>query len=414
MDDRKKYLLALWTGLFYAPRGKVAWIARWLVLFLLLLFVNRLGAEFKPVSAQEATPTPLVPSPIPVEPTAPPFAPTPIPFEPTPVVPVVAPLPSTPASVTVPASTLTVLGYGTAAAPADSVLVRLAIGGATLPAANAESVQQIVGALTNSGIAASDISTNDLAQGSLLPGQPAGEVRFTSNTPQNLNALLTTVQAALPGIAPGSLALSTVFQVNNCTALENQAVQAALTNAQTKASQMASLLGVQLGSIIAASEAINDDRVNATNPVNCLKLAAAAHSPATGALGLGNNAASAVELFVVLQVTYAVEGNATSSVIAPPTVFDPEQTTSLLVNGELPLLTVANGTAVVNVRSAPNTDSEVLGVVRAGEQYLITGRNVEGDWWQIDFNGLPGWVTNQLVTATNTTNVPIVEAGPAP
>ena len=117
---------------------------------------------------------------------------------------------------------------------------------------------------------------------------------------------------------------------------------------------------------------------------------------------------------MVLQVTYAVVGDATSGVIAPPTVFDPEQTTSLLVDGELPLLTVASGTAVVNVRSAPNTDSQVLGVVRAGEQYLVTGRNAEGDWWQIDFNGLPGWVTTQLVTATNTTNVPVVAAGPAP
>jgi uncharacterized protein YggE len=393
MNDRKKYTL---------------------LLCLVLLLASRPGADFRLVNAQEATPTPIVPTPVPVEPIATPFAPTPVPFVPTPVVPGGALLPPTPVSVTVPASTITVLGYGTAVAPADSVLVRLAIGGATLPTANAQSIQQIVGALTTSGIAASDILTNDLAQGSLLPGQPAGEVRFISNTPQNLNALLTTVQAALPGIAPGSLALSTVFQVNNCAALETQAVQAALTNAQNKASQMASLLGVQLGSMIAASEAINDDLVNATNPVNCLKLVAAARSPATGVFGLGNNSASAVELFVVLQVTYAVVGDATSGVIALPTVFDPAQTTGLLVDGELPLLTVANGTAVVNVRSAPNTDSEVLGVVRAGEQYLITGRNAVDDWWQIDFNGLPGWVTTQLVTATNTTNVPIVEAGPAP
>lgn len=412
MDERKKYSLALRAGVCSAAYAKLTLMSRWLLLFMALLFAIPLATDFNSVRAQEATPTPFVPAPIPSTPI--PVEPLATPFEPTPVVPGVAPLPPTPVGVTVPASTITVLGYGTAAAPADSVLVRLAIGGATLPAANAESIQQIVGALTNSGIPASDILTNDLAQGSLLPGQPAGEVRFTSNTPQNLNALLTTVQASLPGIVPGSLALSTVFQVNNCAALETQAVQAALTSAQDKAAQMASLLGVQLGSLIAASEAINDDLVNATNPVNCLKLAAAAHSPATGVLGLGNNAASAVELFVVLQVTYAVGGDATNGVIAPPTVFDPEQTTGLLVDGELPLLTVATGTAVVNVRSAPTTDSEVLGVVRAGEQYLITGRNVVGDWWQIDFNGLPGWVTTQLVTATNTTNVPVVEAGPAP
>jgi len=401
MDDRKRYLLLLRYGLLCVARGNVTVIGRWLLLFMALLLASRLAASGMPVNAQDFTPTP--------------FVPTPVPFEPTPFVPLPT---SAPVYPSVPVSTITVLGYGTAAAPADSVLVRLATNGTTAPVA-IDIIQQLVTALSNNGIAANDIVTNALAQGSLLPGQPAGEVRFTWNTPQDLNTLLTNVQAALPGVVPGSLALSTVFQVNNCVGLETQAVQAALINAQGKAGQMAALLGVQLGSLVAASEAINDDGVNATNPVTCLKLAAAAHSPATGGFGLGNNSASAVELLVILQVTYAIVGDATGQLLAPSTSLDavldstPQPPTALTNDGPA-FLSVASGTAVVNVRNAPNTDSEVLGVVRAGEQYLITGRNAEGDWWQIDFNGLPSWVTTQLVTATNTANVPVVEAEPAP
>ena len=52
----------------------------------------------------------------------------------------------------------------------------------------------------------------------------------------------------------------------------------------------------------------------------------------------------------------------------------------------------------VNVRSGPGTGNRVIGVAVPGQQFLITGRNVEGDWWQIDDNGQPGWVFGELVT----------------
>ena len=52
----------------------------------------------------------------------------------------------------------------------------------------------------------------------------------------------------------------------------------------------------------------------------------------------------------------------------------------------------------VNVRSGPGTGNRVIGVAVPGQQFLITGRNMEGDWWQIDDNGQPGWVFGELVT----------------
>ena len=52
----------------------------------------------------------------------------------------------------------------------------------------------------------------------------------------------------------------------------------------------------------------------------------------------------------------------------------------------------------VNVRSGPSASNPVIRVAVPGQQFLIIGRNAEGDWWQIDDNGRPGWVFGELVT----------------
>ena len=52
----------------------------------------------------------------------------------------------------------------------------------------------------------------------------------------------------------------------------------------------------------------------------------------------------------------------------------------------------------VNVRSGPSASNAVIRVAVPGQQFLITGRNAAGDWWQIDDNGRPGWVFDELVT----------------
>ena len=52
----------------------------------------------------------------------------------------------------------------------------------------------------------------------------------------------------------------------------------------------------------------------------------------------------------------------------------------------------------VNVRSGPGASNPIIGVAVAGQQYLITGKNQAGDWWQIDKHGQTGWVFGELVT----------------
>ncbi|GAB4563896.1 MAG: hypothetical protein Kow0047_13190 [Anaerolineae bacterium] len=46
----------------------------------------------------------------------------------------------------------------------------------------------------------------------------------------------------------------------------------------------------------------------------------------------------------------------------------------------------------MNVRAGPGTNYPIIGAARAGQTFLITGKNPQGDWWQIDYNGRTGWL----------------------
>ena len=61
----------------------------------------------------------------------------------------------------------------------------------------------------------------------------------------------------------------------------------------------------------------------------------------------------------------------------------------------------------VQVRSGPGASNPVIGAAGPGQQYLVTGKNAAGDWWQIDDNGLPGWVSGESVTPVNAGSVPV-------
>ena len=61
----------------------------------------------------------------------------------------------------------------------------------------------------------------------------------------------------------------------------------------------------------------------------------------------------------------------------------------------------------VNVRSGPGASNPVTGVAIPGQQYLITGKSLSGDWWKIDDNGRPGWIFSELVTALDAEGVQV-------
>ncbi len=69
---------------------------------------------------------------------------------------------------------------------------------------------------------------------------------------------------------------------------------------------------------------------------------------------------------------------------------------------------VASGTCVVafagnvNVRYGPGLAYQPpIGVAQAGTTLPVTGKNQDGSWWQVLYNGGPGWVSSQ-VAATST------------
>jgi len=89
----------------------------------------------------------------------------------------------------------------------------------------------------------------------------------------------------------------------------------------------------------------------------------------------------------------------------------PEPT--LIPATETPVIpNVVAGADGVNVRSGPGTNFTRLGYLDPGAQAQVIGRY--NDWWQIEYNGAPGWVFGEIVTAFNTDGVSQVQPPPSP
>ena len=65
-------------------------------------------------------------------------------------------------------------------------------------------------------------------------------------------------------------------------------------------------------------------------------------------------------------------------------------------------------TEIINVRSGPGTDYDVIGQGGPGARYRVIGRNLAGDWWEIDYDGQTGWVLGELVATHNAGEVAVV------
>ena len=63
---------------------------------------------------------------------------------------------------------------------------------------------------------------------------------------------------------------------------------------------------------------------------------------------------------------------------------------------------------LVEVRQGPGVKYPISGAVVTGEQYMITGKDAAGDWWQIEYDGQIGWVAAEMMTATNAEDVEVV------
>ncbi|MBN2304656.1 MAG: SH3 domain-containing protein [Anaerolineae bacterium] len=50
----------------------------------------------------------------------------------------------------------------------------------------------------------------------------------------------------------------------------------------------------------------------------------------------------------------------------------------------------------VNIRTGPSTAHPVIGAGNPGTTLIVTGRNSDSSWWQVDLNTQAGWVSNQI------------------
>ncbi len=88
--------------------------------------------------------------------------------------------------------------------------------------------------------------------------------------------------------------------------------------------------------------------------------------------------------------------------LTPPTISPPIAGAFGVVN-----------TTRLNVRSAPNTGGEILTKINRAETYPVVGRNADSTWWQINVNGVIGWVFGRFFAVTGGQGVPVTAGAPA-
>lgn len=102
--------------------------------------------------------------------------------------------------------------------------------------------------------------------------------------------------------------------------------------------------------------------------------------------------------------------------LTPPTPAGGEATSDGTETTTGPVVTFKTN---LNVRGGPGTNYPVIGRAAEGDTALITGRTDLSTWWQIAFSsesGDRGWVSadEQFTSASNTGDVPVVQAPPPP
>lgn len=220
-----------------------------------------------------------------------------------------------------PATGITVLGYGTAAAAPDSARVTLHIdeeptygpAGPVMSIVDPADLEHVRGLLIEKGIDEDLVAINFLSRNYAYgPSNYGGTVTFSYADLDNLRPLL---QALLDEMearrGPAIRGASIVFLVEDCPTLEKEAMKTALNDARQRALRMVELLGMSLGRVIAVSEDVSPS--GAARPAGgCIAFHGQNASGGYAAYTLGSagfliNAPSKVEVAIMLKTTFALE-----------------------------------------------------------------------------------------------------------
>lgn len=69
---------------------------------------------------------------------------------------------------------------------------------------------------------------------------------------------------------------------------------------------------------------------------------------------------------------------------------------------------------VLTVRRGPAKIYAVMGELETGQQHPVTGRNFDGSWWQIEYEGQSGWVFGEDLAISDVERVPVAAGVPTP
>ena len=214
---------------------------------------------------------------------------------------------------------ITVLGYGTASAIPDSVHVDLFIGeqptygpgGPEMSFFEPADLEFVREYLIEEGVDVDTIRINFLSRNFAYgPSSFAGEVAFSYSELDHLRTLLQDLLDEMKSSrGPSIQGANIVFRLEDCPSLEQEAMRAALDDARQRATRMAELLEMTLGSVISVSEDVSP--VGAVRPAGgCI-----AHVGQTSPGGynfIGGpsslaNTPSDVEVGIMVKVTFALE-----------------------------------------------------------------------------------------------------------
>ena len=227
--------------------------------------------------------------------------------------------PRTQEATTDPTTSITVLGYGAASAAPDSARVQLLIveqssfgpGGPELAFVDPADLEDVRVSLVENGVDEDAIQVDFFSTNFPYgPANFASEITFTYAEVDGLRALLQALLDEMEGRrGPNIQGAQVVFLVEDCAALEEAAMRAALDDARQRATRMTGLLDMSLGRVIEVSED-HSSAVGLGAAGGCITLDGLAtfgmNSFLSGASPLVNTV-SKVEVGILLKATFTLE-----------------------------------------------------------------------------------------------------------
>lgn len=202
---------------------------------------------------------------------------------------------------------ITVTGFGYASAPPDAARVYLTLGsqpgfpgvGSDMLIVGPEDVENVLDLLLERGIREETVETKHLVYSLFTPTNPTSEIAFVHDDPGVLQEFLQELHRALQGQqAPALLSTQVTFIVEDCHALEEEAILDAFADAKMRAGRLSRLLGLTLGEeVIAVSEETIAPQCRASSWTDFISRTT---------FTLENNVAE-VEAGAMLRVSFAIE-----------------------------------------------------------------------------------------------------------